>query len=457
MITLRLDQVAALCGGDLRDAPDPGVTVTSVVADSRDAVPGALFVAISGARVDGHEFAAQAAAAGAVAVLASRAVGYPVVLVDDPVAALGRLARGVLAMLPDTTVVGITGSSGKTSTKDLVAQVVDPPAVSPTGSYNTEVGLPLTVLRADATTRVLVLEMGMRGMGHIRTLTRIARPDISVVTNIGSAHIELLGSKDNIARAKGEIVEALSPDGVAVLNADDHRVLGMRSRTEARILTYGVGAGADVRAVDVALDDQARARFMLQYAGGTESVRLGLHGAHMVPNALAAAAVAVTMGVALPTIAERLSAAAPRSKWRMEVTECADGTIIINDAYNANPESTRAGLDAVHAMAAGRPTWAVLGEMRELGDRSVEEHRSIGEYAAGIGIDHVVAVGEGAQPIVTGAVAAGHPSAVQVPSITAAVDHLFKHLGSGDAVLVKASRSVGLDEVASALIARGTE
>jgi UDP-N-acetylmuramoyl-tripeptide--D-alanyl-D-alanine ligase len=455
MIPLSLIDVATMCDGALADIVDPAAQVSVVVADSRDAVPGALFVAIPGARVDGHDFAPQAVAAGAVGVLGGRPTGYPTVVVDDPVAGLGRLAAAALQRLDGTTVVGVTGSSGKTSTKDLIAQVVDPPVVSPAGSYNTEVGLPLTVLRADQGTRVLVLEMGMRGMGHIRTLTRIAPPDISVVTNVGSAHIELLGTRDNIALAKGEIVEALRPDGVAILNADDHRVLGMRSRTAARAVTYGVDPAADVRAVDVGLDAQARPYFTLQAAGAAAPVRLALHGAHMVHNALAAAAVALTMGVDIAVVAERLGAATPRSKWRMDVTECTDGTIVINDAYNANPESTRAGLDALVGMGGGRRTWAVLGEMRELGESGPEEHRAVGAYAARIGVDHVVAVGAGAAPVAAGAQVSGSASTVAVASITAAVDHLFRNVEPGDVILVKASRSVGLDEVAAALLARG--
>ncbi len=257
----------------------------------------------------------------------------------------------------------MTGSAGKTSTKDLIAQLVGRagPTVHPPGSFNNEIGLPLTVLRADAATRHLVLEMGARGIGHIAYLTGIARPDVGVVLNVGTAHVGEFGSRENIARAKGEIVEAVPPGGTAVLNADDPLVAAMASRTEGEVVTFGRGPDAAVRAVDETLDEQGRARFTLVTPEGTAPVALRLHGAHAVPNALAAAAAARAAGLAPDAIAEGLSAAVPVSRWRMEVTERADGVTVVNDAYNANPDSTRAALDVLVHMARGRRAFAVLG------------------------------------------------------------------------------------------------
>ena len=451
MIALSLEQVARACGGVLVGG-DPAAPVLGVVADSRDAHPGALFVAISGERVDGHDFAAAAVGAGAVAVLGARALAVPTIVVDDPVTALGRLATHTLARLPEMTVVAITGSSGKTSTKDLIAQVVDPPVVSPMGSYNTEVGLPLTVLRVDESTRVLVLEMGMRGLGHIRTLCRIARPDISVVTNVGTAHLELLGTRENIALAKGEIVEELDPEGIAILNADDPRVAAMARRTRGRVVTYGTGSDADIRAEGVVLDEQARPGFTLSHGSRSAWVSLPMHGVHMVSNALAAAAVGLVTGVDLHDVTRRLAQAVPRSRWRMEVSERSDGTVIVNDAYNANPESMRAGLEALAAMAGGRTTWAVLGEMKEIGPQSGSEHEAIGAYAQRLGIARIIAVGAGAEAIAIGARAAGHTEAIAVDSVDEALAELAAGVRPGDVVLVKASRSVGLEAVAARLL-----
>ena len=318
MIPLTLGEIASLSGGAVAAGCDQGALVTGpAVADSRQVEPGSLFVAVAGARVDGHDFAAGAVAAGAAAVLASRPVDAPAVLVDDTVRGLGRLAHGYLRRL-SADVVGVTGSSGKTSTKDLLAAVLGAaaPTIAPRGSFNTEIGVPLTVLRADAATRFLVLEMSARGVGHIAYLCEIAPPRVGVVLNVGVAHLGEFGSREIIARAKGELVEALpSADdgGVAVLNADDPLVHAMGARTRARVVTFGIDADADVRAVDVRLDDAARPRFAISRAGGrggrAEPVALRLHGAHQVSNALAVAAVAFELGLGLEEVAASLSAA----------------------------------------------------------------------------------------------------------------------------------------------------
>jgi UDP-N-acetylmuramoyl-tripeptide--D-alanyl-D-alanine ligase len=456
VISIDIAGVAAAVGGALVDCPEPDRPVTGAAADSRLVAPGDLYVAIVGERVDGHGFAAAAHAAGAVVTLGARPTGQPTIVVDDPVEALGRLARHTLDRLPQARVVALTGSSGKTTTKDLLAGLLEDlgPTVAPAGSFNTEVGLPLTILRATGSTRFLVLEMGARGIGHIATLCRIAQPDVGVVLNVGSAHVGEFGSREAIARAKGEIIEALGPDGLAVLNADDPLVAAMAPRTRARITTFGARPTATVRMVGLALDDWARPTFTLEHAGRSAGVRMAMVGEHMAANACAAAAVALDAGMALERVAELLSAATPRSRWRMEVATTPDGVTVVNDAYNANPESMRAALRSLAAMAHGGRTFAVLGEMRELGADSIAEHDEIGRLAVRLDISKTIAVGQGARPLYLGAAQEGswNDEAVWVPDAAAAVAVLREHVRPGDVVLIKASRSIGLEEVARALL-----
>ena len=450
MIQLTLAEVADAVGGELHDVPDPKVPVTGdVELDSRRIRPGGLFVALAGERVDGHEHAAGAVGAGAVGVLAARPVGVPAVVVPDVPAALAELARAVLDRLPDITVVGLTGSSGKTSTKDLLAQLLAElgPTVAPPGSFNNELGHPYTVLRSTVDTRYLVLEKSARGIGHVAWLTRIARPRIGVVLNVGTAHLGEFGSRENIALAKGELVEALPADGVAVLNADDPLVLAMADRTAARVVTVGLAATADVRAVDVTLDERGTPSYELVTATGSVPVTLAVHGEHQVGNSLAAAAVALELGMPLPAVADALGRARALSRWRMEVTERPDGVLVVNDAYNANPESMAAALRALTTMARGRRSWAVLGEMAELGASAADEHRRVGELTAELGVDRVVVVGPGAQRLY----AAAREGAVHVDDADAAIALLRAQLRPEDVVLVKASRAAGLERVALAL------
>ncbi|HEX8005562.1 MAG TPA: UDP-N-acetylmuramoyl-tripeptide--D-alanyl-D-alanine ligase [Trebonia sp.] len=458
MIALSIAEIAAITNGTPRGAGDPDAVVTGpVVIDSRQATPGALFAALSGERADGHDFAAAAVAKGAVAVLGSRPVdGVPMIVVQDVTAALAALAHAVLGRLPGATVVGITGSSGKTSTKDLTAQLVERlgPTVAPEGSFNNEIGLPLTVLRADETTRYLVLEMSARGPGHIAALCDIAPPRIGAVLNVGRAHAGEFGSMEGVAKAKGELPEALPGNGTAVLNADDPRVIAMAERTKARVMTFG--SAGDVRAAGISLDDLGRASFRLVMPGGSAPVTLGLHGAHHVANALAAAAIAAELGMAVPDIADALSAATARSKKRMELHERSDGVLVVNDAYNANPDSTRAAIEALAHLARGRRRgFAVLGHMAELGDISVPSHAEVGQLAARAGVTGLIAVGDDARPVLDGARAeAGwHGEAIAVPDAPAAVAALRNLLRPGDVVLVKASKSAGLWEVADGLLA----
>ncbi|MGY1746213.1 UDP-N-acetylmuramoyl-tripeptide--D-alanyl-D-alanine ligase [Blastococcus sp. SYSU D00695] len=459
MIALTLGEVADVVGGRLTSG-DPATAVTGAVTiDSRTVAAGDLFVALPGERVDGADFVPAAAAAGATAALTTRDdAALPCVVVDDPVAALGALAAAVHERLVAGGLVtlGITGSSGKTSTKDLLGQVLGTagPTVSPPGSFNNDIGMPLTVLSADAGTRFLVLEMGARGQGHIARLCRVARPRIGVVLNVGSAHLGEFGSPEGIAQAKGELVEALAGKGTAVLNADDPRVLGMAPRTRARVVTTGRSAGADVRATGVALDGAGRASFTLAAGGEEHPVALQVVGEHQVANALSAAGAALAAGLTPAAVAAGLSAAGVRSRWRMEVTHRADGVTVVNDAYNANPESMRAALAALTGMAATRRV-AVLGAMGELGPGAQAEHERLGRDAVAAGVEIVVAVGPDAVGIATGARAAGArdgEGSVHVPDRAAARALLTEVLVPGDVVLVKASRSYGLELLADDLL-----
>ncbi|MEU2601356.1 UDP-N-acetylmuramoyl-tripeptide--D-alanyl-D-alanine ligase [Streptomyces hirsutus] len=462
MIALSLAEIAEVVGGQTYDIPDPSVPVTGpVVRDSREVVPGSLFVAFAGERVDGHDFAAAVVEAGAAAVLASRPVGVPAIVVEDVQSALGALARHVVRRL-GATLVALTGSAGKTSTKDLVAQVLRrrAPTVFTPGSLNNEIGLPLTALTATEETRFLVLEMGARGIGHIRYLAGLTPPKIGLVLNVGTAHIGEFGGREQIAQAKGELVEALPEDGTAILNADDPLVRAMASRTKAKVLLFGESDEADVRAENVRLMDSGQPSFRLHTPSGASDVTMRLYGEHHVSNALAAAAVAHELGMSADEIALALSEAGSLSRWRMEVTERPDGVTVVNDAYNANPESMRAALRALAAMGNGRRTWAVLGKMAELGDEALAEHDAVGRLVVRLNVSKLVAVGgREAAWLQLGAYNEGSwgEESVHVSDAQAAVDLLRSELRQGDVVLVKASRSVGLESVAQALLATGTE
>jgi len=456
VIPLSIAEVSEITGATGDRVADQAAIVTGpVVIDSRQARPGSLFAALPGTRADGHDFAADAVAAGAVAVLATRPVGGPALIVPDVLAALAALARAVVDRLPHLTIAAITGSAGKTTTKDLGAQLIESlgPTVSPKNSYNNEQGHPLTVLRLTEQTRYLVAEMSARGPGHIAELCRISPPRLGVVLCVGHAHAGVFGSIDDVARAKAELPEALPPDGVAVLNADDPRVAAMAARTAARVVTFGRGPGADYRATGVTVDDAGRPGFTLVTGAGSAPVQLRLHGEHNVANALAAAALASQLGMDVAGIAAGLSAAAARSRWRMEVTRRPDGVTVVNDAYNANPEAVRAALSALAAMAGGGRAFAVLGYMTELGDQAEELHEEAGRQAARAGLAGLIVVGDPATPILTGAKA--EPSwrgeLVQVPDAEAAVAAVGRLVRPGDVVLVKASRAANLQRVALAL------
>ncbi|WP_433208793.1 UDP-N-acetylmuramoyl-tripeptide--D-alanyl-D-alanine ligase [Dactylosporangium sp. CS-047395] len=449
MIALTLAEIAAIVGGDLHGGGADAVVSGGVEYDSRKVGPGSLFVAFAGAKVDAHEFAPKAMADGAAGVLGSRAVeGVPTIVVDDPRHALGLLARAVLDRLHadgDLTVVALTGSSGKTSTKDLVARLLEAhgPTVATAGSENNELGTPYTVLKAGPDTRFLVLEMGARGVGHLRYLCEIAPPDVSVVLNVGVAHIAEFGSVEGIAQAKGELVEALGPGGVAVLNADDERVRAMAARTSARVVLAGEAADAQVRATGVEALDRGRFGFTLHVPGAAPvPVRLGVAGRHSVGNALLAAAVANLAGLGPEAIAAGLGDPGGLSTRRMDVFDRADDVTVIDDSFNANPASMAAALRALVAVAGGRRKIAVLGFMAELGGYERAGHEEVGRLAAELGVDRLVAVSEQAAPILTGAaaVASWGGDSVLVTDQEAAVALLRAELLPRDVVLVKGSR-----------------
>jgi UDP-N-acetylmuramoyl-tripeptide--D-alanyl-D-alanine ligase len=473
MIELTLAEVAAAVGGILHGCSGTEMVTGGVEFDSRRVTPGGLFVAVPGERVDGHDFVAAAMAAGAAGVLAGRPVDVPAVLappVAGPpsgayalvadtdgagaavLAALAALAASVVRTLRQTglQVVALTGSSGKTSTKDMVAALLAPlgPTVAPPGSFNNEIGHPWTALRADAATRHLVLELSARGPGQISALCRVAPPSIGVVLNIGSAHLGEFGSRDAIATAKGELVEALPAAGVAVLNADDAAVSAMARRTAARVVWFGQSPLAQVRATDIALDDRGCPSFRLVTPAGEAPVQLAVPGEHQVSNALAAAAVALELGATPLAIAASLKNYRAVSRWRMEVTDRPDGVTVVNDAYNANPQSVAAALRTLVVMtAANRRSWAVLGPLAELGEATTQAYQEIGALTARLGIDRLVVVGEPARQLHRAA-----PGSVLVPDVPSALELLHGELAPGDVVLIKASRSFGLERIAGGLL-----
>jgi UDP-N-acetylmuramoyl-tripeptide--D-alanyl-D-alanine ligase len=445
VIPTTLAEIAEAVDGRLVNA-DPGAAVTGTVEyDSRRVGAGSLFVAFVGEKVDGHDFAEGAVTAGASAVLGSRELaGVPMVLVEDPLPAMGKLARAVVDRLPGLTIVGITGSSGKTTTKDLTAQLLTRlgPTIAPAGSFNNELGHPYTALRATAETRYLVMEIGARGIGHVRYLCEVAPPRIGAVLNVGTSHIGEFGSQDAIAQAKGELVEALPADGVAILNADDPRVAAMSARTGARVVTVGETNDATVRAEQVDVDQLGRASYTLVTPDGRVPVQLRIPGPHQVANTLTAAAVALELGFALTDLGTALGELRLVSTRRMDVFDRADGVTVIDDSYNANPGSMSAALRALATMAESRRSVAVLGYMAELGEYERAGHEEVGRLAATLGVDLLVVVGGSAGPIHDGAVArlSWGGKSVQVTDQDAAIALLRGELRAGDVVLVKGSR-----------------
>jgi UDP-N-acetylmuramoyl-tripeptide--D-alanyl-D-alanine ligase len=452
VIERSLSEIAAAVGGTLRGSD---AVAGAVATDSRSVAPGTLFVAIVGERLDGHDFVADAFERGAAAAVVHRS-GFegPVIEVADTGRALLALAADERGRMDDTRVVGVTGSNGKTSAKDLAAAVLSAryrTHASP-ASFNNEVGLPMTMLGAEPATEMLVAEMGARREGDVRLLCEVARPNAVVVTNVGLAHIGIFGSWDAIVRAGEEPVRWLGPDGTAILNADDPVVRGYADACRGAVLTFGTAASAEVRAEDINVADDGRASFVVSAGGERETVELAVPGEHMVSNALAAVAVGRWAGLTVAECAAALKGAAI-SRWRMETSTTGAGVVVINDAYNANPESMGAALKAARRMAAGTRLAAVLGHMAELGTVSADEHERLGELVVRIGVERLVTVGEQARAIARAAVREG-----QLPEDVAsyegpaeAADDVRGWARPGDVVLLKGSRVAALERVAEAL------
>ncbi len=422
--------------------------------DSRTIVAGTGFVALQDGR-DGHDFVVDAFARGASLAVVERVpdrVEGPLVVVDDSRAALAALAVAARARLESAVVIAVTGSAGKTSTKDLTAAALAPGFTvhASAASFNNEIGLPVTLLAAPRGVEALVLEMGARFAGNIRELCDIARPAIGVITNVGLAHAEHLGGADGIAAVKGELLDALPGDGLAVLNEDCESIPVLRSRSHTAVLTVGSSAAADIRTSEVRLDAELRATFRLDSPwGSADEVRLAVRGGYQVANAAQAATVALHLGVPLDAVVASLAGAATAA-WRMDLASTPHGIIVLNDSYNASPSSMRAALESfAHLSVAGRRL-AVLGQMRELGDLAPEEHGRLGELVADAGVVALVVVGAGTEELAAAAAARGvEVHHVADPDAAAAIVHELAR--PGDAVLVKASRAVGLERVAHSL------
>ncbi len=453
--------VAQAVGGQLH-GPDRPVTA-SVETDSRACTPGSVYVARRGEQADGHDYAPAAIAAGAVCLVVERLLDLDVaqVLVTDSTQALGQLARSYLAELRAAgpiSVVGITGSAGKTTTKDLLGQLLSSqaPTVYPVASFNNEVGCPLTVLRADEETRYLVLEMGASGRGHLTYLTSLAPLDVAVELMVGQAHLGGFGSVEQLAASKQELVEGLVEDGIAVLNADDPRVAAMAGAAPGRVLRFSrLGQSADLWAEAVALDELGHPSFQLCTSDQRQPVSLQLVGIHQVSNALAAAGAALAVGLDLPTIARELSGAGALSAHRMDVRldrqwRGQDLLTVIDDAYNANPDSMTSGLITARLIAGSHRLVAVLGEMLELGPESAALHRQVGSRAD---VDVLIGVGEGSRDLLESS-----PAAVKhwVSDANEALDVLATTIASGDTVFLKGSYGSGVWRVADDLLAADT-
>ncbi|HEU4849346.1 MAG TPA: UDP-N-acetylmuramoyl-tripeptide--D-alanyl-D-alanine ligase [Terrimesophilobacter sp.] len=456
MIELTPAELAGIVGGRLfrpDGATIPDVVDGPVVADSRLAEPGSIFFALQGETTHGHEFAASAVASGAVLVVAEAELdlGVPIVVVDDSLAALSTLARSVVATVRSQgrlRVVAVTGSNGKTTTKNMLRTILERvgPVVAPRGSFNNHVGAPLSMLGVDRETRFLVVEMGASAPGELSRLVSIVVPDVAIVLKVGLAHAGGFGSIEETAKAKAELVTELPADAVAVLNADDTRVAAMAGSTRARVVTFGLSESADVRAEDVATT--VRGTEFTLVAGRTRTTAtLRILGEHNVMNALAALAAVREFGVGLDEAIGALEELARAERWRMELLAAPDGVTVINDAYNASPDSMAAALKTLAEVTRGtNRAIAVLGEMAELGEYSDEEHDRIGRLVVRLNIDRLVVVGRGARHIHNAAGLEGswNGESVLVADADGAYDLLRGELRSGDVVLVKSSNSAGL-------------
>jgi UDP-N-acetylmuramoyl-tripeptide--D-alanyl-D-alanine ligase len=460
-VRLSLQEILKATGGQLASSADPALVISGVSTDTRTLRAGELFVPLRGPRADGHDFIVEAFRRGATAALAARPVaGLPparvVIRVDDTLRALGHIAAAYRRTLA-VTVVGITGSVGKTTTAQLCAAILAQamPVAATKEDWNAEIGVPLTLLGVSPQHRVVVLEMGMRGLGQIAELVEMASPSIGVVTSVGESHLEFLGSLENIARAKGELVAGLPPDGVAVLNRDDAMVAGLAKLARGRVLTYGLDGAADVTAAEVRFE-AAGMVFRLTARGAHADVHLPAWGRHNVSNALAAATVAVALGLDVAPIAAGCASWTP-SKMRLQPLR-AGSVLILNDAYNASPASAHAAFDVLEEVGRGRRMLAVLGAMKELGPQSAELHRAVGADVARRHISALLTVGDGADAIGEGAASGGMDRAriAHVSTVAEASTRLRAMLQPGDVVLVKGSRAVEMERIVETLQTQAT-
>ncbi len=444
MIALKASEIAHIVGGNFY-GEDVTVTANPVI-DSRAATAGSLFIAIKGERVDGHDFAADATSHGAVVTLAERPVAGTHIVVKNSVVALGLLAQAVRSRLTQLVVIGITGSQGKTTTKELLASVLSSvaPTVAPQGNYNNEIGAPLSILQCDEQTRYCIVEMGARHKGDIARLCTMAQPDVGVVLKVGTAHLGEFGSQAAIAETKSELISSLRPSAVAILGQYDAFTPQMAGLHKGRIVTFGETLGCEVRATDVEVRE-GRAHFDLVTPEGRTTVGLRIVGLHQVANALAVAAVASVLGLTLDQIASGLSTAESKAKWRMEIHEL-NSLVLINDSYNASPEAMSAALSTLvlFAQERGGETWAFLGKMHELGESSAQDHAAIGTLASELGIDHLVCVGA---PEYAQLVPANSATSVHLFSDKEQAVSLVANMNKGDVVLVKASRSEKFEDL----------
>ena len=454
MIPLQAMKIAEIVGGTLHG---DDVTVTQApVINSRQAIASSIFLAIKGENVDGHDFVEDARAHGAVLTLASKAVPGPHIIVDDVIVAVGKLAHYVRDQLPNLTVIAITGSQGKTTTKELLASVLSNIAqtVAPSGNFNNDLGMPISLLECTEQTRYCVVEMGARHEGDIAKLAAIAVPNIGVVLKVGSAHKGEFGSVEAIARTKSELISALAPSAVAILGTYDDFTPKMAALHSGKSSFFGETSSCDIRATDIEFRE-GRAHFDLVTPEGRTAVGLRIVGLHQVANALAVAAVATELGLSLDQIASGLSTAESGAKWRMEIIELPQ-LLLINDAYNASPESMVAALGtlALFAQERGGESWAFLGKMHELGESSQSDHAAIGTLASELGIDHLVCVNA---PEYASSAENGFLTTIHLCASKDEASVIARNINEGDVVLVKASRSEKLEELAQMISVQWSE
>jgi len=451
MIPMKASEIAVVVNGTLHGS-DVLVSEAPVI-DSRVAIDGSLFLAVQGENVDGHGFVDDAFAHGAVLAITSKPVSQRHIIVDDVVAALGKLAQHVRSNLLDLTVIGITGSQGKTTTKELLASILSSaaPTVAPHGNFNNEIGAPISLLHCTETTKYCIVEMGARHPGDIAHLCSIAQPNIGVVLRVGSAHVGEFGSMQAIAETKSELIQSLGPEGIAILGTYDDFTPAMARAHKGKTLTFGESSECDIRATDIEVRE-GRAHFDLITPEGRSAVGLRIVGLHQVANALAVASVATVLGFSLDQIASGLSTAESEAKWRMEIEEL-PSLVLINDAYNASPEATAAALQtlALFAQERGGESWAFLGKMHELGESSNTDHAAIGTLASELGIDHLVCVGA---PEYAASISASSETSIHRCADIAEAIEVANNLSKGDVVLVKASRSEKLEILADAISAQ---